>query len=62
MEKLFDKWIAVDWGTSTFRAYLVQNNKVITLNREIEKDMFKFCRTLTKSKFNNTPIFSCVSY
>ena len=23
-----EKWIAVDWGTSTFRAYLVQNNKV----------------------------------
>ena len=22
------KWIAVDWGTSTFRAYLVQNNEV----------------------------------
>ena len=26
MEKLFDKWIAVDWGTTSFRAYLMVNN------------------------------------
>ena len=29
MEKLFDKWIAVDWGTSSFRAYLIVNNDVL---------------------------------
>lgn len=28
MEKFCDKWIAVDWGTSSFRAYLIQNNEV----------------------------------
>ena len=43
MEKLFDKWIAVDWGTSTFRAYLVQNNKV---SDTIEtKDGMKFVKS-----------------
>ena len=29
MEKLFDKWIAVDWGTTSFRAYLMVNNDVL---------------------------------
>ena len=42
MEKLFGKWIAVDWGTSSFRAYLVQNNKV---SDTIEtKDGIKFVK------------------
>jgi len=37
-----EKWIAVDWGTSTFRAYLVQNNKV---SDTIEtKDGIKFVK------------------
>ena len=29
MEKLFVKWIAVDWGTTSFRAYLMLNNDVL---------------------------------
>ena len=29
MEKLFGKWIAVDWGTTSFRAYLMVNNDVL---------------------------------
>ena len=29
MEKLFDKWIAVDWGTTSFRAYLMVNNDIL---------------------------------
>ncbi len=38
-----EKWIAVDWGTSTFRAYLVQNNKV---SDKIEtKDGMKFVKS-----------------
>ena len=38
-----EKWIAVDWGTSTFRAYLVQNNKV---SNTIEtKDGMKFVKS-----------------
>ena len=38
-----EKWIAVDWGTSTFRAYLVQNNKV---SDTIEtKDGIKFVKS-----------------
>ena len=38
-----EKWIAVDWGTSTFRAYLVQNNKV---SDTIEtKDGMKFVKS-----------------
>jgi len=37
------KWIAVDWGTSTFRAYLVQNNEV---SDTIEtKDGMKFVKS-----------------
>ena len=37
------KWIAVDWGTSTFRAYLVQNNEV---SDTIEtKDGMKFLKS-----------------
>ena len=24
-----DKWIAVDWGTSFFRAYLIKDEKVL---------------------------------
>ena len=37
-----EKWIAVDWGTSTFRAYLVQDNKV---SDTIEtKDGMKFVK------------------
>ena len=38
-----EKWIAVDWGTSTFRAYLVQNNIV---SDTIEtKDGMKFVKS-----------------
>ena len=29
MEKLFGKWIAVDWGTTSFRAYLMVNDDVL---------------------------------
>ena len=29
MEKFSDKWIAVDWGTSFFRAYLIENAEVV---------------------------------
>ena len=29
MEKSFGKWIAVDWGTTSFRAYLMVNNDVL---------------------------------
>ena len=29
MEKLFNKWIAVDWGTTSFRAYLIENEEVL---------------------------------
>ena len=37
------KWIAIDWGTSTFRAYLVQNNEV---SDTIEtKDGMKFVKS-----------------
>ena len=37
------KWIAVDWGTSTFRAYLVQNSEV---SDTIEtKDGMKFVKS-----------------
>ena len=38
-----EKWVAVDWGTSTFRAYLVQNNEV---SDTIEtKDGIKFVKS-----------------
>ena len=38
-----EKWIAVDWGTSAFRAYLVQDNKV---SDTIEtKDGMKFVKS-----------------
>ena len=43
MEKFCDKWIAVDWGTSSFRAYLIQNNEV---SDTIEtKDGMKFVKS-----------------
>jgi len=29
MGKILDKWIAVDWGTSFFRAYLIENDEVL---------------------------------
>ena len=29
MEKFSHKWIAVDWGTSFFRAYLIDNEEVL---------------------------------
>ena len=35
-------WIAVDWGTSSFRAYLIKNNKV--LDQVISKDGMKFVK------------------
>ena len=38
-----EKWIAVDWGTSTFRAYLVQNNKVSDIIET--KDGIKFVKS-----------------
>ncbi len=37
------KWIAVDWGTSTFRAYLVQNNEVSDVIET--KDGMKFVKS-----------------
>ena len=39
-----NKWIAVDWGTSSFRAYLVQNNQVI--DNIISKDSMKFIKQI----------------
>ena len=39
-----NKWIAVDWGTSSFRAYLVQNNQVI--DNIISKDGMKFIKQI----------------
>ncbi len=35
-----NKWIAVDWGTSSFRAYLIKNN--IVSDRIETKDGMKF--------------------
>ena len=35
-----NKWIAVDWGTSSFRAYLIENDKVS--DRIETKDGMKF--------------------
>ena len=29
MQNKSEKWIAIDWGTSNFRAYLLENDKVI---------------------------------
>ena len=29
MEKSFDKWIAVDWGTSFFRSYLIEKGQIV---------------------------------
>ena len=29
MQTFFDKWIAIDWGTSFFRAYLIENEEII---------------------------------
>ena len=29
MQRFFDKWIAIDWGTSFFRAYLIENEEII---------------------------------
>jgi 2-dehydro-3-deoxygalactonokinase len=39
-----NKWIAVDWGTSSFRAYLLQNNQVI--DNIISKDGMKFIKQI----------------
>ena len=46
MEKLFEKWIAVDWGTSSFRAYLIYNNnsiigKIIDVVENKNQDLFE---------------------
>ena len=53
MEKLFDKWIAVDWGTSFFRAYLIENEEVsctIKTNNGIKfVENNQFEKTLVKS-------------
>ena len=35
-----NKWIAVDWGTSSFRAYLIEND--IVSDRIETKDGMKF--------------------
>ena len=35
-----NKWIAIDWGTSSFRAYLIKNN--IVSDRVETKDGMKF--------------------
>ena len=51
MEKFFDKWIAIDWGTSFFRAYLIENDQV---SHSIHtKDGMKF---LEKASFEKTLI------
>ena len=49
MEKFFDKWIAIDWGTSFFRAYLIENDQV--LDSIHTKDGMKF---LEKVSFEKT--------
>ena len=51
MEKFFDKWIAIDWGTSFFRAYLIENDQV--LDSIHTKDGIKF---LEKASFEKTLI------
>ena len=51
MEKFFDKWIAIDWGTSFFRAYLIENDQV--LDSIHTKDGMKF---LEKVSFEKTLI------
>ncbi len=61
-KKMFKKIYSLYPDEKLFSNNLVHNDKLITLNHEIENAMFQFCKTLTKSKFNNTPIFSCVSY
>ncbi len=47
-----DKWIAVDWGTSFFRAYLIENEKVISVVKTNDGMKFVqnkyFEKTLTK--------------
>ncbi len=53
MEKLFDKWIAVDWGTSFFRAYLIENEEVLCTIKTNDGIKFvennQFEKTLVKS-------------
>ena len=44
-----NKWIAVDWGTSSFRAYLIKNN--IVSDRIETKDGMKF---INKNSFEKT--------
>ena len=51
MEKFFDKWIAIDWGTSFFRAYLIENDQVSDSIHT--KDGMKF---LEKASFEKTLI------
>jgi len=51
MEKIFDKWIAIDWGTSFFRAYLIENDQVSDSIHT--KDGMKF---LEKASFEKTLI------
>ena len=51
MEKFFDKWIAIDWGTSFFRAYLIKNDQVSDSIHT--KDGMKF---IEKASFEKTLI------
>ncbi len=49
MQRFFDKWIAVDWGTSFFRAYLIENEEVICTAKT--NDGMKFVQN---NKFEET--------
>ena len=49
MEKSFDKWIAVDWGTSFFRSYLIEKDQISDSIQT--KDGMKF---LEKVSFEKT--------
>ena len=51
MEKFCDKWIAIDWGTSFFRAYLIENDQVSDSIHT--KDGMKF---IEKASFEKTLI------
>ena len=53
MGKILDKWIAVDWGTSFFRAYLIENDEVLCSVKTNDGIKFvqnnNFEKTLVKS-------------
>ena len=42
MQNKSEKWIAIDWGTSNFRAYLMKNDEV--LDKISSNDGMKFVK------------------